>query len=194
MCKSNHASGQGGNGEDCDVIKSGWRQPGVLIVTVFAAAALGVAPAIAATGETTACAAIPVSAATPVSTLSSPFASFGDTSQYTIASSGLPLLADGASLTSNCTRTAGIQSIVRFSARSVSGTGRIHVEVLANRGTLLLEGGYVTAPATLTLLDAVVVPWDRHQNKSATDLQVRLTAVGGSFEIGDVYVDPYLQR
>ena len=176
------------------MIKSGWRQPGVLIVTVLAAAALGVVPALAATGQTAACAAIPVSAATPVTTLSSPFASVGDTSLYTLASSGLPLLADGASLTSNCTRTAGIQSIVRFSARSISGTGRIHVEVLANRGTLVLDGGYVTAPASLTLLDAVVVPWDRQQSKSAAALQVRLTAVGGSFEIGDVYVDPYLQR
>jgi len=52
----------------------------------------------------------------------------------------------------------------------------------------------VTAPATLTLLDAVVLPWDRDQDKAATDLQVRLTAVGGSFEIGDVYVDPFLMR
>lgn len=179
------------------MIKSGWRQPGVLIVTVFAAAALGVVPATAATAQTTSptlCSATPVSTATPVTTITSPFASVGDYSGYMLASSGLPLLSDGASLTSNCTRTAGIQSIVRFFARSVSGTGRIHVEVLANRGTLLLDGGYVTAPATLTLLDAVVVPWDRHQNYSATDLQVRLTAVGGSFEIGDVYVDPYLQR
>jgi hypothetical protein len=179
------------------VIKSGWRQPEVLIVTVLAAAALGVVPATAATAQTAAptlCSATAVSAATPVTTLSSPFTSVGDDSLYTLASSGSVLLADGSSLTSNCTRTAGIQSIVRFYARSLSGTGRIHVEVLANRGTVLLDGGYVTAPSTLTLLDAVVVPWDRHQNKSATDLQVRLTAVGGSFEIGDVYVDPYLQR
>ena len=174
------------------MIKTGWRHPEVLIVTVLAAAVLGVMPAIAATGQT----APTLCTTTAVTGLLTPFASLGDTSQYVLASSGLPLLTDGASLTSDCVRTPGIQSIVRFYARSASasGTGAIHVEVLANRGTVLLDGGYVTAPATLTLLDAVVLPWDRHQNKAATDLQVRLTAVGGSFEIGDVYVDPFLMR
>jgi hypothetical protein len=172
------------------VIKAGWRHPGVLIVTALAAALVGVTAATAATGQTapTPC------TTTAVTGLLTPFASVGDTSQYVLASSGLPLLTDGGSVTSDCVRTPGIQSIVRFSARSVSGTGAIHVEVLANRGTVLLDGGYVTAPATLTLLNAIVLPWDRHQNRAATDLQVRLTAVGGSFEIGDVYVDPFLMR
>jgi hypothetical protein len=168
-----------------------------LIVTALAAAALSVAPATAATGQTagsTRCSTSPVSSARPVTSVGSSFASLGDDGQYVLASSGLPLLADGASLTSECVRTPGIQSIVRFYARSVSGTGSIHVEVLANRGTTLLEGGYVTAPATLTATSAIVLPWDRRQSKSATDLKVRLTAVGGSFEIGDVFVDPYVQR
>lgn len=178
------------------MIKSGWRHPGVLIVAVFAAATIGVMAASAATGQTapTACSAIPVSAATPVTSLTSPFSSVGDNSQYMLASSGVPLLADGASLTTSCTRTPGIQSIVRFYARSVSGTGAIHVEVLVNRGTVRLDGGYVTASGTLSLLSAVVVPWDRRNNTAATDLQVRLTAVGGSFEIGAVYVDPFVMR
>ena len=177
------------------MITTGWRHPGVLIVTVFAAATIGVMAASAATGQTapTACSATPVSAATPVTSLTSPFSSLGDNSQYMLASSGSPLLSDGTSLTTNCTRTPGIQSIVRFYARSVTGTGAIHVEVLANRGTVHLDGGYVTASGTLSLLSAVVIPWDRN-GKSATDLQVRLTAVGGSFEIGDVYVDPFLMR
>jgi hypothetical protein len=182
--------------EDDDVIKSGRRQPGVLIVTVLVAA-IGVTAAPAATGQTAGsslCSTTPVTSATPVTSLTNSFASLGDTSEYVLASSGLPLLADGASLTSDCVRTPGIQSIVRFYARSVSGTGSIHVEVFANRGTVLLEGGYVTAPDTLSALNAVLLPWDRRQSKSATDLKVRLTAVGGSFEIGDVYVDPYLQR
>jgi hypothetical protein len=168
-----------------------------LIVTALAAAALSVAPATAATGQaavSTRCSTTPVSSATPVTSLTNSFASLGDDAQYVLTSSGLPLLADGASLTSDCVRTPGIQSIVRFYARSLSGTGSIHVEVFANRGTVLLDGGYVTASATLSPLSAVVLPWDRRQSKSATDLQVRLTAAGGSFEIGDVYVDPYLQR
>jgi hypothetical protein len=163
-----------------------------LIVTVLAAAALGVVPATGQTGQAL-CAATPVMTATPVTSVSTAFASLGDTTQYVQASSGVPLLADGASLTSNCTRTPGIQSIVRFYARSVSGTGAIHVEVLLNRGKLVLDGGLVTAPSTLAAVNAVVIPWDR-SGKSATDLQVRLTAVGGSFEIGDVYVDPFVQR
>jgi hypothetical protein len=173
------------------VITSGWRQPEVLIVTVLAAA-FAVAPAAGQTGQAL-CAATPVAAAAPVTTVSTAFASFGDTTQYVQASSGLPLLADGASLTAGCTRTPGIQSIVRFSARSLNGTGQIHVEVLANRGRLVLDGGLVSAPATLSVLEAVVIPWDRN-GRGATDLQVRLTAVGGSFEIGEIYVDPYLMR
>jgi hypothetical protein len=181
-----------GNGEDEDVIKSGWRHPGALIVTACTAAAVGVLPATGQTGQAL-CAATPVSAATRVTSVSTSFAALGDTTEYVQASSGLPLLADGASLTSDCTRTPGIQSIVRFYARSVSGTGAIHVEVLANRGKLLLDGGLVKAPSTLAAVDAVVIPWDK-SGKSATDLQVRLTAVGGSFEIGDVYVDPFVQR
>jgi hypothetical protein len=162
-----------------------------LIVTVLAAA-FAVAPAAGQTGQAL-CAATPVAAAAPVTTVSTAFASFGDSTQYVQASSGLPLLADGASLTAGCKRTPGIQSIVRFYARSVSGTGAIHVEVLANRGKLLLDGGLVKASSTLAALDAVVIPWERNGN-GATDLQVRLTAVGGSFEIGDVYVDPFVQR
>jgi hypothetical protein len=183
------------NGEDSDVIKTGRRQPGVLIVTVLAAA-LGAAAATAASGQTAApslCTTSPVSSATPVTSVTSPFTSLGDSTDYVLASSGTPLLADGATLTSSCTRTPGITSTIRFYARSASGTGAIHVEVLVNRGTVVLDGGLVTAPATLTALTAVVIPWDRN-GKGATDLQVRLTAVGGSFEIGNVYVDPFLMR
>jgi hypothetical protein len=166
-----------------DVIKTG----GVLIVSALAAAALGVMPASGQTGQA-------LCSATPVTNVLTPFALLGDTTQYVQASSGLSLLTDGGTLTASCTRTPGIQSIVRFSAANLSGgTGAIHVEVLANRGTLILDGGLVTAPSTLTALDAVVIPWDRN-SRGATDLQVRLTAVGGSFEIGEIYVDPYLMR
>jgi hypothetical protein len=168
------------------VIKSGWRHPGVLIVTVLAAAVLGVLPATAQPGQAKC-------SKTPVTSFLTPFASLGDNAQYVQASSGMPLVADGVTLTANCTRAPGIQPIVRFYARSVSGTGAIHVEVLANHGKVILDGGLVTAPSTLTALNTVVIPWDSN-GKSATDLQVRLTAVGGSFEIGDVYVDPFLMR
>lgn len=166
-----------------DVIKTG----GVLIVSALAAAALGVTAANAQTGQA------PCSA-TAVTKVLTPFTSLGDTTQYVQASSGLTLLESGGVLTTDCTRTPGIQSIVRFYAANLSGgNGAIHVEVLARRGTLVLDGGLVTAPSTLTALEAVVIPWNR-AGYSATDLKVRLTAVGGSFDIGDVYVDPYLMR
>lgn len=121
------------------------------------------------------------------------FASFGDATLYIQELSGTSSLDDGASLLATCARTAGIRPVVRFNARSLSGSGAIHVEVLTRRGTVVLDGGYVTAGATLGPVAQVVVPWDRN-GYGAWDLQVRLTAVGGSFEIGDVFVDPYMQK
>jgi hypothetical protein len=119
------------------------------------------------------------------------FASFGDDTLYIQTASGTSLLGDGASLLADCARTAGIRPVVRFYARSLDGTGAIHVEVLARRGSVVLDGGYVTAGTVLSPVEATSIPWDR---SGATDFQVRLTAVGGGFEIGDVYIDPYMQK
>jgi hypothetical protein len=57
----------------------------------------------------------------------------------------------------------------------------------------VLDGGLVTATSTLDPVSTVAIPWDK-SGKGASDVQVRLTAVGGSFEIGAVYIDPYVQR
>ena len=119
------------------------------------------------------------------------FAFFGDGTLYIQTASGTASLDDGASLLADCARTSGIRPVVRFYARSVSGTGAIHVEVLTRRGSVVLDGGYVTAGPSLAPVQATSIPWDRN---GAADFQVRLTAAGGSFEIGDVYVDPYMQK
>jgi hypothetical protein len=121
------------------------------------------------------------------------FMAFGDGTLYIKTASGTTSLDDGGSLLADCARTAGIRPVVRFYARSLSTTGAIHVEVLTKRGSVVLDGGYVTAGATLAPVQAASIPWDRN-GSGAADLQVRLTAVGGSFEIGDVYVDPYMQK
>ena len=121
------------------------------------------------------------------------FMSFGDGTLYIQTASGTTSLESGASLLADCARISGIRPVVRFYARSLSGTGSIHVEVLTKRGSVVLDGGYVTAGSTLAPVEATSIPWDRN-GSGATDLQVRLTAVGGSFEIGDVYIDPYMQK
>ena len=138
-------------------------------------------------GET-ACAAVAPTTATAV------FASLGDSTLYLEASPGTAQLDDGSSLTTSCTRTAGIQAVVRFYARSITGSGVIHVEVIADRGKTVLDGGLVTASSTLDPVSTVAIPWATRHGQGASDLQVRLTAVGGSFEIGAVYIDPYVQK
>jgi hypothetical protein len=157
-----------------------------LVLIVAASLALVAGRASAATG-TAACAAVAPTTATAT------FFSLGDTALYVNAPSDVPLLADGASLTTSCTRTAGIQAVVRFYARSIDGTGAIHVELLTNRGKTVLDGGYVTASSTLAAVSTVAVPWDK-AGRGASDVQVRLTAAGGSFEIGSIYIDPYVQK
>jgi hypothetical protein len=119
------------------------------------------------------------------------FSSFGDETLYIQTASGTTALDDGAAMLAGCARTSGIRPVVRFYARSIEGTGAVHVEVLTRRGSIVLDGGYVTAGAAFAPVQTVSIPWDR---SGATDFQVRLTAVGGSFEIGDVYVDPYMQK
>jgi hypothetical protein len=162
----------------------------VLSLVVMASLAIAGGRATAATGSasSTACAAVAPTTSTAV------FGSLGDGLLYIGApTSGPALLDDGASLTTDCTRTAGIQATVRFYARSTSGTGAIHVEVITNRGKTVLDGGLVTATDTLAPVSTVAISWDR-SGKGAADMQVRLTAVGGSFEIGSVYIDPYMQK
>lgn len=159
----------------------------VLSLVVMASLAIAGGRASAAGQNSTRCTAFSAVSGT------ASFASFGDGTLYIQTSSGTSSLNDGSSLLAACARIAGIRPVVRFDARSISGTGTIHVEVLTRRGTVVLDGGYVGAGPTLAPVAQVVVPYAWY-GYGARDLQVRLTAVGGSFEIGDVYVDPYMQK
>lgn len=160
-----------------------------LVVAAALAITGGQAVAGNGTGGSAACSAVAPGSATTV------FASLGDPLAYIGApnSSGSAVLSNGSSVATDCTRTPGIQATVRFYARSVGGTGAIHVEVIVNRGRTVLDGGLVTAGSTLAPVTSVAIPWDC-AGRSATAMQVRLTAVGGDFEIGAIYIDPYLQK
>jgi hypothetical protein len=157
----------------------------VLVAVAVTALAIAGGRASAAGQGATRCTTLPAHSGTAT------FSSFGDDTLYIQTASGTATLADGAALLADCARTAGIRPVVRFYARSLDGTGAIHVEVLARRGSIVLDGGYVTAGSDLAPVEVVSIPWGRN---GATDFQVRLTAVGGSFEIGDVFVDPYMQK
>jgi hypothetical protein len=122
-----------------------------------------------------------------------PFSAWGDTTPYVLAPGGGGSLADGQSLTTACVRVPKVQPTVRFFAQSTSGSGSLHVELLVTGTPLVLDGGLVAAPATMGPVDQVVLlPFGLR--RGALPVQVRLTAVGGSFDLGDVYVDPYVQR
>jgi hypothetical protein len=122
-----------------------------------------------------------------------PFAAWGDTTPYVLAPGGGVSLANGESLTTDCVRVPKPQPIVRFFARSTSGSGSLHVELLVTGTRLVLDGGYVSAPATMgPAAQVVILPVGL--KVGALPLQVRLTAAGGSFEIGDVYIDPFVQK
>lgn len=153
--------------------------------TILAVASLAIlAGSVTSTASAAGCAA--------TTTASTPFAAWGDDASYVLSPGGDVSLADGAALTTACTKAPDIQSIVRFFARSTSGGGAIHVELIVG-GTTVLDGGMVTAGDSMAPVDQVAIAWDRLDRRAA-DLQVRLTAVGGSFDVGDVYIDPFVMK
>jgi hypothetical protein len=122
-----------------------------------------------------------------------PFAAWGDSTPYVLAPGGSGSLADGQSVTTDCVRVPKPQPIVRFFAQSTSGSGSLHVELLVTGTRLVLDGGLVSAPATMGPVNQIVI-LPVGLRFGALPLQVRLTAVGGSFAIGDVYIDPFVQK
>ena len=122
-----------------------------------------------------------------------PFAAWGDTAPYVLAPGGDVSLSDGAQLTTDCVRVVRPQPVVRLFARSTSGSGVLHVELLVPGTPIVLDGGQVSAPADLGPTDAATSP-SFSVKAGAVPLQVRLTAVGGSFDVGDVYIDPFVAR
>ena len=148
-----------------------------------------------------------------------PFAAWGDTASYVLAPGGGTRLDDGESLTTACVKVIQAQPIVRFFAQSSSNGGNgnrngnggngngngnrngngsgnghpaLHVELLVPGTGLVLDGGLVTATNTMAPVAQVVLQYGF--GNGATPLEVRLTALGGTFNIGDVYIDPFVQK
>jgi hypothetical protein len=106
-------------------------------------------------------------------------------------SDGALYLPAGSSATSPCVTAPQIAGIVRFYAKQLGASGGgLRVEVLVKGGvypaaTISAGAGWSPTP---------ILPTDAPYYKGAVAYQVRLTAVGGSFAVDDVYFDPYRSR
>jgi hypothetical protein len=113
-----------------------------------------------------------------------------------VTNSALSLPA-GSSATSGCTTAPMITSIVRFFIRNTGDpNGQLHVQILVNGGKNgTLDGGTITAGNGWTSSNSILLPW-ANPLKGAVQLQVVLTPVGtnASFEVDDVFIDPFLSR
>lgn len=100
-------------------------------------------------------------------------------------------LPGGASATSACVTAPQIIGVVRFFAKSVGiSGGSLRVEILVKggvyqAGTVSPDSGWAPSPILLS---------NAPQYKGAVTYQVRLTAIGGSFSVDDVYFDPYSSK
>jgi hypothetical protein len=106
-------------------------------------------------------------------------------------------LPAGSSAVSGCTTAPMISSVVRFFVKNTgSASGHLHVEILVNGGKNgILDGGTITAGSDWGVTDQIVLPWAKPL-KGAVQLQVRLTPVeaDASFEVDDVYIDPFCSK
>jgi hypothetical protein len=89
-----------------------------------------------------------------------------------------------------------LQPVLRLFVRNTGvSTGRLHVQFLVNQNNTLyvLDAGYWSFGSSWALSPIIAAQWTGPLSGA---LQVRLTAVGtgASFQIDDVYVDPYLSR
>jgi hypothetical protein len=113
------------------------------------------------------------------------------------ASNNALALSSGSSALSGCTSAPMITSIVRFFVKSTGNpSGHLHVELLVNGGKNgVLDGGTITAGRSWAPTDAIDIPW-AHPLKGAVQLQLRLTPVepDASFEVDDVFIDPFCSR
>lgn len=106
-------------------------------------------------------------------------------------------LPAGSSAVSACTTAPMITSIVRFFVKNTGDpNGSLHVQIIVNGGKNgTLDGGTITATNSWAATSPIVLPW-ANPLKGAVQLQVELTPVGAnaSFEVDDVYIDPFLSR
>jgi hypothetical protein len=108
------------------------------------------------------------------------------------------LLPNGATATSAQLCFGLLNPGIRFFAMSPTGSGTVKVQVVATGllgGLTTLDGGTVSAgktwapspklSTTLSQLNSLV---------GAKSIAIKLTAVNGSVEVDDLYIDPFLAR
>jgi hypothetical protein len=106
-------------------------------------------------------------------------------------------LPAGSSATSGCTTAPMITSIVRFFVKNTGDpNGQLHVQILVNGGKNgTLDGGIISAGSSWAATSSIVLFW-ANPLKGAVQLQIVLTPIGAdaSFEVDDVFIDPFLSR
>jgi hypothetical protein len=96
-------------------------------------------------------------------------------------------LPAGSSATSACVTAPKIVGVVRFFARSSAPGAQLKVEILVKGG--VYQAGVVTAGSGFAPSPMLVSNAPAYSG--AVTYQVRLTALGGDFNVDDVYFDPY---
>lgn len=108
-------------------------------------------------------------------------------------------LAKGASVVSPAFCVSPADPTMRLTVRRVSGAGRLKVEILA--GGKAVTAGVVEAPAAAgawapspVLPLASLLPAKELRSLGGMDVQLRVSAASGTWEIDDVYIDPRALR
>jgi len=108
------------------------------------------------------------------------------------------LIPNGGSVTSAPMCVGAHSPYFRFQARAAAGAGTLKVEVLyldgprytGERETGYVRAGSTWAPTTRQSLAQGVMGVNGSSTSQAT-VAFRLTAVGGGFQVDDLYVDPF---
>jgi hypothetical protein len=108
------------------------------------------------------------------------------------------LLPNGASATSGQLCFGLLNPGIRFFAMSPTGSGTVRVQVVAYGllGVLsVLDGGTVSAGKTWTPTPKLGTTLSQLNTLlGAKTIAIKLTAVSGSVEVDDLYIDPFLAR
>jgi len=99
-------------------------------------------------------------------------------------------LPAGATATSACVTAPHIVGIVRFWVRSASPGAQLKVEILVKGG--VYQAGTITAGTAWN--PSPMLHSNAPDYKGAVTYQVRMTAIGGTFTVDDVYFDPFSSK
>ncbi len=109
-------------------------------------------------------------------------------------------LPEGKSAVSPTFCVSAAHPTMRLAVRQLTGTGRLKVEIIYS-GNRVKKAGVFEAPAATgvwapspILPLATLLPKDELQALGSMDVQLRVSADSGSWEIDDVYLDPRALR